>query len=664
MGVKSNSSASLSQMIHQAVTLHLKGGRAEAERLYLQILKTDPNHFDAQHLLGVLRYQQGRNAEALNLIGRSLKTNPDEATVLSNYGLVLATLDRLEEALVSYERALAIKPDYAEALNNRGNTLRDLNRLEDALRSYDKALVINPNYAEAFNNRGNTLRDLNRLDDALASYDKALTINPIFAEALNNRGTVLRDLNCFEDALASYEKALAVKPDYAEALYNHANTLRELKRLEDALMSYDKALAIKPDYAEALNNRGNTLQELNRSEEALACYEKTLAIKSDHADALKNYGIVLKDLGRLADARRAAGKAIQLAPRKASYYRAFGDLHPYVAGDPHVGKMEELIQDSASLSVDDRIELHFALAKAYKDLGRWADAFSQLLEGNALKRRQIAYDEAETLAPLKRIVEGFTPDLMRTRQGVGEPSPVPVFIVGMPRSGTTLVEQILASHPQVFGAGELKYFGQAASNLRVTENRSQSLRELISHMRGDRFRTLGENYLTEIKRLAPQAARITDKMPSNYAYLGLIHMALPNATIIHTIRDPVDTCVSCYSTLFAEGHNYTYDLAELGRYYRYHYQALMAHWHRVLPFHRILDVRYEDVVADVEAAARRMVAHCGLEWDARCLDFHQTERPVHTASAVQVRQPIYRNSVARGRRYEAFLAPLLAELDL
>jgi hypothetical protein len=318
--------------------------------------------------------------------------------------------------------------------------------------------------------------------------------------------------------------------------------------------------------------------------------------------------------------------------------------------------MEELAEDAAALSIEDRVELHFGLGKAYEDLGRPEKAFAQLLAGNALKRRQITYDEAATLGQLERVREVFTAELIRSRQGVGEPSPAPVFIVGMPRSGSTLVEQILASHPRVYGAGELKI------HLYTTVNGSQAFPELVPSMAGEQFRRLGESYLAEIKRLAPKALRIINKMPFNYIYAGLIHLALPNSAIIHTVRDPVDTCISCFSILFTEQLNHTYDLAELGRYYR-HYEVLMAHWHRVLPPERILDVRYEDIVADLENAARHIVAHCGLEWDERCLAFHQTERPVRTASFAQVRQPIYKSSVGRRRTYEAFLAPLRAELD-
>src|SRR5262245_8425408 len=418
---------------------------------------------------------------------------------------------------------------------------------------------------------------------------------------------------------------------------------------------------MKPDYADAFNDRGNALRELKRFDEALASYDKALVLKPDFAGALNNRAFVLMDLGRFAEAQRDLYQAIQLLPRKPLLYRMLGSFTRYVVGDARVTAMEELAVDATSLSIDDRIQLHFALAKAYEDLGRPGSAFSQLLAGNALKRSQITFNETVTLEMHERIRDEFTPQLLESFKNVGEPSRIPVFVVGMPRSGTTLIEQILSSHPDVFGAGELDYLTNAETHGCAAANGLEAAPEKGSNALAVQFRSIGEGYLARVKQLAPAAARIVDKMPGNYLKVGLIHLALPNASIVHAVRDPIDTCISCFSQLFEGELNYTYDLAELGRYYR-HYQALMAHWHQVLPPGRILDVRYEEVVANLEGVARRIVAHCGLEWDPHCLAFHQTERPIRTASLAQVRRPIYKSSVGHRFKYETFLAPLLAEL--
>jgi tetratricopeptide (TPR) repeat protein len=571
-------------------------------------------------------YNAGRLVEAEQICQQIINAKRDLFYALHLLAVVQTKLGKKDAALVNYDRALTLRPDDAEALSNRGTTLKDLKRFEKALASYDRALALRPDYAEALYNRGNIMHELKRFEEALASYDRALTARPDFAEALSNRGNVLHELKRFEEALASYDRALTVRPDYARALSNRGTTLRELKRFQEALASYDRALTVRPDDAEALYN----------------------------------LGLVLTELGHMSKARAALEQAVELAPCKVKYRYDLSNITPFVAGDVHLTALEKLAEESATLSVGDRIELHFTLGKAYEDVGRHAKAFSQWLDGNALKRQQITYNEAATLGKLDRVRAVFTFELIRTRQNFGNPSPAPVFIIGMARSGSTLVEQILASHPQVFGGGELKHFAAAMKRIKT---KFGGYPELVSGMTDEDFRDLAARYLAEIERLAPESVRITDKTPGNFMFGGLIHLVLPNAPIIHTIRDPVDTCLSCFSKLFTEGQNHTYDLAELGRYYNY-YQELMAHWHCVLPPGRILDVRYEDVVADLEGQARRIIAHCGLNWDSRCLAFHKTERPILTASAAQVRQPIYNSAVGRWRVHEEALRPLLAELGI
>ena len=682
--------------LQNAIALHQRGQLTEAEKLYRKLLKRAPDHVNVLHLLGILKHQQGQNIDAVELISAALLINPNDALVLSNFGAVLHELKRYDEALATYDKAISLsphsaqalynrgtvlqsvnrfdealacydaaielKPDYAEAFNNRAMVLRELGRFNEILASYDRAISLKPNYPEAFNNRGNTLKQLNRLEEALASYDKAIALKTNYAAAFNNRGMVLQELKRFDEALENFDKAIKLEPNFAEVFNNRGTALQALKRFDEALMSYDRAIALKLDSPETFNNRGNVLKELNRFDDALANYDKAIALKPEYAEAFNNRAICLMELGRLAEARLAAERAIDLAPRKARYYHTLGNVSRFVADDPYVAAMEGLAEDAESLSIDDRIELHFALAKAYEDLSELDKSFGQLLQGNALKRGQIAYDEVRTLGAINQAQATFTSEFIRMRPAVGNPSSVPVFIIGMPRSGSTLVEQILASHSEVFGGGELKHFHKTVEDVTRKLGGSAISPAVMSAMTDQDFRDIGDRYLAELRRLSPSAARITDKMTGNFTIAGLIHLALPNATILHTVRDPVDTCVSCFSRLFGEGElSYSYDLAELGRYYR-HYQGLMAHWHEVLPPGRILDVRYEEVVADLECQARRIIAHCGLAWDAGCLAFHQTLRPVRTISARQVRQPIYHSAVGRWRACTKSLEALLIEL--
>jgi hypothetical protein len=304
------------------------------------------------------------------------------------------------------------------------------------------------------------------------------------------------------------------------------------------------------------------------------------------------------------------------------------------------------------------------LGKAYGDLNRPEPALRHLLAGNALKRPEVDYDEAVTLGKLERSKAAFTPERLARLRGLGDPSDRPIFVVGMPRSGTTLIEQILASHPRVFGAGELMHFSHSAGHVCEPPGATVPYPEMMASITGEQLRTLGARYLEAVAAAVPRsrgAPHFTDKMPANFRLVGLIHLALPNARIIHARRDAVDTCLSCFSKLFAGSQPFSFDLGELGRYYRV-YDSLMAHWRAVLPQGAMLEVQYEELIADFEPQARRIIAYCGLEWDDACRAFHRTERPVRTASAVQVRQPLYASAVGRGRPYEPWLGPLLAAL--
>jgi hypothetical protein len=314
------------------------------------------------------------------------------------------------------------------------------------------------------------------------------------------------------------------------------------------------------------------------------------------------------------------------------------------------------------------MHLDFALGKVYADIGDHGRAFQRLLAGNAAKRAAIAYDEQAALAQFDRVETVFTRELIAAKTGGGDPTRMPIFVLGMPRSGTTLIEQILASHPMVHGAGELSVLNQVVNTVSATDGAGFPYPDYVRALDASGLQRLGAQYLAGVDELARKHGaadfeRVTDKMPSNYYFAGLIHLALPNAKIIHSVRNPLDTCISCFSKLFSAEQNHTYDLGELGRYYR-RYQQLMTHWHEVLPADSMLDIRYEDVVADLEGEARRIIAYCGLPWDERCLAFHKTNRPVRTASATQVRQPIYNSAVNRWRAYEKEIGPLLAGLGL
>lgn len=668
---------------------------ADADDLVRRVIAAEPDNAEARHMLGILAHQSGKLAEAIEHVRRAAELEPDVALYHANLGEMCRLAGRTDEAIAAGNRAIALDPSHSGALSNVGIALFEQGKFEEALAHYDRAVAADPAFVQAHSNRGNALQRLERFAEAEACYRRAIELAPNFPDAWNNLGTCLRELKRSQDAIDAYRTALELRPNDPETLDNLALALKDLEKheeaaatlraalaieqrsdkihlhygsvlldqhkIDEAAVATERALALNPNSHDAVNLMGRIAFERGELEPALAHYRRALSLEPDLADAYNNMGNVLKELGKLDEARQAYLEAIELDPKVAGVYVNLADSKKFSPGDPHLAAMEELAAQADGLSKTDRMQLDFALSKAYADLKQHRRSFEHLLKGTAAKRATIDYDEASALGLFDRIERVFSPQVMRASSGGGDPTPLPIFVVGMPRSGTTLVEQILASHPMVHGAGELKTMNEVVLTVRGPDGNIIPYPEFVPSLDAAALHAIGSRYLAMLREIAPRGERVTDKMPSNYYFVGLIHLALPNARIIHTMRDPIDTCISCFSKLFTAEQSHTYDLGELGRYYR-RYERLMAHWRRALPPGRMLDVRYEDVVADLEGQARRIIDYCGLPWDDRCLSFHQTARPVRTASATQVRQPIYSSAVGRWKVYEEFLGPLLKEL--
>ena len=620
----------INKTFSEALALHQSGQFAEAEQRYRQILAHNPNHVDSLHLLGVIFYEAGRHAEALGLIGKAIAMNDRVADYHCNMGLVQFALGHRETAVAHYTRAIALDPRHALSHNNLGNALTEMGRPQEGEASLRRAIALKPEYAQACYNLGNTLAAQGKLDEAVAVYRRGIALAPNVANGHNNLGTALERQGKLDEAEAALRRALEFEPQHPSALYNLGNILKN-----------------KADY-----------------EGAIALYRKSLAGRPEFADAWNNMGAVLAERGDLDEARSVYQKAIEVEPTRAAYHRNLANAKRFEPDDPQLAVMEALSRNLTTVPERERIDLQFALGKAYADLKQHERSFRCLLAGNALKRAQIAYNEVEALQYMQRIRTVFDPELLRAKAGHGDPAPTPVFIVGMPRSGTTLIEQIIASHPKALGAGELIDLDNIVRSIAGRNGAALRFPEVVATMSGGELRQVGARYVAATRAHGPSAERIADKMPWNFHLAGLIHLALPNARIIHARRDPVDTCLSCFSILFDDGGNpYTYDLGELGRFYR-GYDSLMAHWRSVLPRGVMIEVQYEEVVADLETQARQIIAHCDLEWDDACLAFHKTRRPVRTSSVAQVRQPIYQSSVGRWRAYREQLRPLLEELGI
>ena len=617
----SQSKALAHVLVQQGWALERAGRATEAAEQYAGALRQDRDCASALIRLGRLRIGEGRADEALALLRRAAKANPRIATAHQVLGALHFEFRRFDQALVCFERAIALSPFDAETLISRGDCLSELGRGEEALASYDAAIALQPGQADAQNSRGNALRRLGRMEEALAGYRQAMALQPNVAGHVHNCASVLYALDRLEEAVAGYDAAIALDPGFAPAHFGRGAALLALEDSEGALQSYTRAASIRPAHAEAWAHVAQTLGVLGRSAEAAAAAERALVADGCSADA----------------------------------WSIRARLKRFGPDDPDLGRMEAALAKVDDRRPEDRLNLEFALGKAWMEAGDAGRGFAHLERGNSLQRSLLEFDLDEHLAVLTAVARSFDAGTIRRLAGAGHPSDRPVFIIGMPRSGTTLIEQILASHPLVHGAGELPLVGQLAGRLpRAGEGLAEALTP-------DQLERMGAEYAGRLQALAPGAARVIDKLPGNFLFAGLIRLMLPKARIIHCARDPLDTCLSCYETKFAKGNPFTYDLHELGLHYR-GYERLMQHWRTVLPADRFIEVRYEEVVADLEGQARRLLAFCGLDWDEACLQFHKTGREVWTASAGQVRRPLYASSVRRAQAHTAYLGPLIKAL--
>jgi tetratricopeptide (TPR) repeat protein len=655
-----------SVLLQKASELESRGQLTEAIAGYQKVLAHEPSNIDALLLLGRAQLQQGQFEASAKALRRAVTLRPQHGPAQLLLGVALSSDNQPQEALSCFERALAADPGLKMALLYKADALATLGRHAEAVAVFEQALAADPANIVAWNNRGLALEALGRDAEAAESFQRALALRPGTPEIHFSLGNVLHRLGRHEEAADHYRRTLALWPNFARAHANLGSALFKLRRWDDALQSLRQAVRLQPDankpeVAKIHEAIGFALQHLLRDQESLDSFDTALSIDPGNTGIMSSKANALYALGRIDEARGLIEKAIGLQPRDIALYTTLSQMKRFAAGDPAIAAMEALLPDLDAQPAAQQANLHFALGKAYDDSGDADRAFAHFAVGNAFVRRRIDYDESAELAHMQGIAEVFTPQLMRDKAGQGDKSDRPIFIIGMPRSGTTLVEQILASHPEVFGAGEQKKFGEAVAAL--VQPGQSDYPSMVPAMTAQQLQALGAAYLSAMAALVPDDRRFTDKLLANYNYVGLIHLALPNARIINVQRNTLDTCLSIFSIDFDDPPGFAYDLGELGRFYRA-YERLMAHWRAVLPEGAMLDVRYEDMVDDSEAQARRMLAFCGLPWDDACLAFHRQERVVRTASAYQVRQPIYRQSLGRWRAYEKHLGPLLEALEI
>jgi len=488
-------------------------------------------------------------------------------------------------------------------------------------------------------------------EDARESLEKAAALLPHDPEAHSNLGTALRAAGQLGQAEACFRRALERNPGVAEVWNNLGRVLADAGRLEEAVAAHRRCLELKPGYVEAYCALGMALRTLGRSGDAMQTCQRALEIAPRHAAAWAFLGELYSDSGAFDAAEQHYRRALELDGRSVEALSGLVRVRRMGAGDEGwLERAQALLR--TGLGSRAQAYLRYAMGKYFDDVGEWGAAFEQYARANELSKGQRAgHDRAQVQQGIERIIERFDEGWLRAHEAVGSGGERAVLIVGMPRSGTTLAEQILAAHPQVHGAGELSYWSEAAAGYVIGQSDEGRVLE-----------ELGRGYVRVLEGLSSEARRVVDKMPGNFLYLGLIRAALPQARIIHMRRHPIDTCLSIYFQNFGALHTYANDLEDLQHYYR-QYLRLMAHWRALIPEGVMLEVSYEDLVREPERWSRRMLEHVGLGWDARCLEFHASERTVTTFSKWQARQRISTASIERWRHYQPFIAPLMSLVE-
>lgn len=612
-------------------------------------------NFDSLMASGIERFNAGDIAAARSFLKRALKLDRRAPEALHVIGLCHHLEGQSQLAIKSIKKALSEGGPNAEVLNNLGQIQAEAGKHADAARSYTAALKIAPETPAILNNLASSLAALGKNDDAIGHYRRAIDLDPGYAQAHYNLGTLLLETGAEDCGVSQFKTVLEIAPDYIEAYNNLAFALIETEP-EDALGYLDKALSIDPSYIDAIHNKGIALANLGRSREALSVLEQAQGAAPDRSDILTSLAGVHRALGEFDLAEAIARQALACDPQCAKAYYLLGSIERFDDVGNDLRAMKAL--NKKGVAPDEaRADLHYALFMALDRTDDTTGAFSNLKAGNDLLKKTAAFDISAEQTVHDWLKAEFSEARISEAAGIGVSSGAPIFIVGMPRSGSTLIEQILSSHPDIHGVGESQELLKLSEPIyEQMANDPGFLAQLSSARRAE----LGQAYLAGISRSAGNGRRVVDKQLRNYQNIGLINLLLPNARIIHARRSALSICFSAYKYPFASKIKYSYNLSELGQCFRL-YADLMEHWSQASAI-PILDVDYEKLVANQEPETRRILDYCGLEWDDAVLDFHKTEREIGTASVYQVRQPLYASSLKQWERYREHLGPLFEAL--
>lgn len=639
----------------ERATMFLRAGDFPmAEKICRHALNAFPRDANLLCLLGASLIKQDRPADAEHTLTRAVQLFNDFSRAHEGLAEALIMQGKLPEALESLKRAELLEPGSASIHMKQAQVLTALGRDGDATRQFEESFRLTPYREELV--RGMRLQRMGNLREAERIYRDVLLRDPENVDALRLLAGIAMRAKQWGDAEVLLQKALDIAPDFYQGWMDLGLAHQEQDDIEAALEAYDRAVRLEPGRPGGYAASGTTRAMAGRHDEALDYFDKAIAADDSHPGALAGRGHVQKTIGRQDEAIASYRECIRRNPEYGEAYWSLANLKTFRFDDEEVVAMQSLLD--AEIGDESRANFQFALGKAFEDAGDYDRAFAYYRDGNENRRSRESYDPVQTIDQHDQFIEVFDRDFLRGHAGQGCPSTAPIFIVGLPRSGSTLIEQILASHPDVEGTHELPELSRVARSTGTRRHDRRIYPQAVRDIAAEDLAGFGERYLQRTERHRElMRPRFTDKMPNNFVHVGLVSLILPNAKIIDARRHPLDSCLGSYKQLFARGQPFTYDLFELGEFYL-QYVRLMDHWHEVLPG-KVLEVHYEDVVADLEQQVRRILDFCGLPWSDSCLKFYESARAVKTASSEQVRQPIYSSSVDLWRRYEAHLGPLI-----
>lgn len=640
------------------LSLVQSGNIDEAEHLAETLCSQRPDMAEIWYIRAGLHAGRGHVADVIGCCKRVISLDPGHTGAHHNLAIAFCQTGQLREAEGSYRECLSVDPGNQPALLGIGKLLASGGRHAEALSYFTKAVEGNPSNAEALYRQGVTLQSLGDLGGAKNAYRQAVKVRPDYFEALNNLGHILGEQGEYEESLRLFKTLALMKPDSAEVRNNLGVVYESMGKLVEAEAAYRKTLELEPSFLETRNHLGFLLAGEGRTAEALECFQEVRELEPGNETALAGQTGVLEKMGRIDDAYSAIEPAIQAGSVSPDVVLAYCKIM-LRKGDPQTAiPVAEKVLANGQLPPKGIADMNFALGDLYDKVGDYAAAFPHFEAANTAS--PCTYKHESHVQYIDRIIQSTTAETISSTENDAGSSGQLIFILGMPRSGTSLVEQILSSHPDVFGAGELNFMGDIASSSPLPGNPGIHYPDFMGKLERSDISAMARRYLESMAAVTDGSPAVTDKMPHNYLYMGLITLLFPAAKIIHISRSPLDNCLSLYFHSFNAMHSYSTDLRLLGEYYK-EYLRLMSHW-RALPGLRFLDIRYEDIVDNLEKCTRELLDYCALDWSEECLDFHNSGRFVKTPSYDQVRRPIYTSSVGRWRHYRDFIAPLEAAL--